>query len=210
GPHAHSINLDAGNRFAAVADLGLDKIFVYRFDQAKGTLTPNEPESASVAPSAGPRHFAFHPNGRNAYAVNELHSTISAFRYDAKHGTLKDLQTISALPQGFTGPSYGAEVQVHPSGKFLYASNRGHDSIAIFAIDPETGALSLVGHQASQIKTPRGFGIDPTGAYLLVANQGSHNLVVFRIDPKTGALTQTGTRVEVPVPVCVKMIVQER
>jgi 6-phosphogluconolactonase len=209
GPHAHSINLDPANHFAAAADLGLDKVLVYRFDAEKGTLQPNVPPSANVAAGAGPRHFAFHPDGRHAYVVNELNSTITAFDYDAGHGILKGLQTVSALPSGFKGSSYCAEVQVHPSGKFLYASNRGHESIAVFAVDPKTGILSLVGHQSSQIKMPRGFGIDPTGAYLLAANQSSHSIVVFRIDQTTGQLTQTGTAAEVPVPVCVKIVPQE-
>jgi 6-phosphogluconolactonase len=222
GPHAHSINLDAADRFAVVADLGLDKVFVYRFDPLKGTLTANDPPSVSVAPSpyplpqsqggegrvrgAGPRHFAFHPNNRNAYVINEIASMVTAFRYDAERGVLEPLQTVSTLPKGFSGNNSTAEVQVHPSGKFLYGSNRGHNSIAIFAIDPMTGRLSPVGHQSDQIKTPRNFGIDPTGSYLLVANQDSDSIVVFRIDPQTGELRPTGTRVEVPIPVCVKMM----
>jgi 6-phosphogluconolactonase len=210
GPHAHSINLDAANRFAFAADLGLDKVLVYRFDASKGTLTPNEPPSAAVAAGAGPRHFAFHPNGRNAYVINEIHSTVTAFSYDPETGVLKSLQTLPALPKRFRGKSWTAEVQVHPSGKFLYGSNRGHDSIAIFSIDPETGTLKAVGHQAQQIKTPRNFGIDPTGKYLLVANQDSNTLVVFQIDPKTGELAPTGSVLEVPVPVCVKMMPKTR
>ncbi len=209
GPHAHSINLDAANRFAVVADLGLDKVFLYRFDPSKDALLANEPPFVSTRPGAGPRHFAFHPDGLHAYVINETNSTLTAFRYDAETGALKDLQTISTLPTGFTGSSYCAEVVVHPSGRFLYGSNRGHDSIVIFAIDPETGKLRLVGHQGGPIKIPRNFAIDPTGNYLLVANQSSNNLVVFRIDLKTGALTQTGAPVEVPAPVCVRMIWQE-
>lgn len=205
-PHAHSINLDAANRFAFVADLGLDKIMVYRFDGAKGTLTPNDPPAASVAPGAGPRHFAFHPDGHHAYVINEMKSTVTAFGYDPEHGVLKSLQSISTLPNGYSGNTTTAEVQVHPSGKFLYGSNRGHDSIAVFAIDPRSGELSFVAHQTHHIKTPRNFGIDPTGTYLVVANQDGNSLVVFRIDPKTGVLTPTGTEVEVPMPVCVKMM----
>jgi 6-phosphogluconolactonase len=210
GPHAHCINLDAANRFAVVADLGLDKVLVYRFDPVKGTLTPNDPPSVAVAPGAGPRHFAFHPNGRNAYVINEIASTVTAFRYDAQRGVLEPLQTISTLPKDFHGNNSTAEVQVHPSGKFLYGSNRGHNSIAIFAIDPMTGRLTPVGHQSSQIKTPRNFGIDPTGTYLLVANQDSDSIVVFRIDTQTGDLQPTGTKVEVPVPVCVEMMPMKR
>jgi len=206
GPHAHSINLDAANRFAVVADLGLDKLFVYRYDSAKGTLTPNDPPSASVAPGAGPRHFTFHPNGKNAYVINELSSTVTVLRYDGERGSFEPFQTVSTLPKDFKGSSTTAEVQVHPSGKFLYGSNRGHNSIAVFAIDPKTGALSYVGHQADRIKTPRNFAIDPTGTYLLVANQDSDNIVVFRIEADSGELKPTGTVAEVPMPVCVRMI----
>jgi 6-phosphogluconolactonase len=205
-PHAHSINLDPANRFAFVADLGLDKVMIYRFDSAKGTLTANDPPAGIVKPGAGPRHFAFHPNGRFAYVINELHNTVDAFTYDPDKGALKNLQTIGTLPEGFKKASYTAEVVVHPSGKFLYGSNRGHDSIAVFSVDPETGKLTAVGHQAHKIKTPRNFAIDPTGKYLLVANQDSASIIVFRIDPGTGNLTPTGNEAEVPMPVCIRMM----
>jgi 6-phosphogluconolactonase len=138
--------------------------------------------------------------------INEMQNTVNAMEYDAEKGALKVVQTITTLPKDFKGTSYTAEVQVHPSGKFLYGSNRGNDSIAIFSIDPKTGELTAVGHQASQIKTPRNFGIDPTGAYLLVANQGSGSIVVFRIDQKTGELKMVDAPVEVPAPVCVKFL----
>jgi len=206
GPHAHSINLDAANRFAFAADLGLDKILIYRFDAAAGTLAANDPPWVEVAPGAGPRHFAFHPSGRFAYVINELDSTVTAFAYDAPRGALELLETVSTLPQGFEGESTTAEVQVHLSGRFLYGSNRGHDSIAAFAVDAQTGKLRLVGHASTQGKTPRNFGIDPTGTYLLAANQASDNIVVLRIDAKTGALGATGHSASVPSPVCVKMI----
>jgi len=206
GPHAHSINLDAANRFAFVADLGLDKVLVYRFDAAQGTLAPNEPPAAALKPGAGPRHFAFHPSGRFAYVINELQSTVTAFSYDASRGALSELQTISTLPEGFAGNNSTAEVQVHPSGKFLYGSNRGHDSIAVFAIDPGKGTLALVEHQATRGKTPRNFGLDPTGAWLLAANQGSDTIVVFGIDRATGRLRPTGQVVEVGAPVCIKFV----
>jgi 6-phosphogluconolactonase len=209
GPHAHSINLDAANRFAAVADLGLDKVLVYKYDAAKGALTPNDPPAYVGAPGSGPRHFAFHPNGRNAYVINELASTITALSYDAEHGVLKGLQTLSTLPKEVKGNST-AEVQVHPSGKFVYGSNRGHNSIAIFSVDPKTGELKAVGHQTENIKTPRNFGIDPTGTFLVVANQDSGSLVVFRIDQTTGELSPVGGPVEVGTPVCVKMIPMPR
>lgn len=209
-PHAHSINVDAANRFAFAADLGLDKVLIYRFDPAKGTLTANDPPDATVAGGSGPRHFAFHPGGKHAYVINEMKNTITAFSYDAERGALKELLTVPTLPKDFKGNSSTAEVQVHPSGMFLYGSNRGHDSIVIFAIDPKTGALTYVGHQAEKIKTPRNFGIDPTGTFLLVANQGSGSVIVFRIDPKTGDLKPTGNAVEVGAPVCVKMIPVKR
>jgi 6-phosphogluconolactonase len=209
-PHAHSINLDAANRFAFVADLGLDKVFVYRFDKASGTLTPNDPPAAAVAPGAGPRHFAFHPTGRYAYVINELDSTVTAFDYDAKRGALKPVQTVTTLPEGFKGKSWTAEVVVHPSGKFVYGSNRGHDSIAVFRVDAKTGQLTPAGHQSDRIKTPRNFAIDPTGAWMLVANQASDSVIVFRIDPDTGRLEPTGQAAEVPVPVCVRMMPQPR
>ncbi len=204
-PHAHSINLDPANRFAFVADLGLDKVMVYRYDAAKGTLTANDPPAGTVAPGAGPRHFAFHPSGKSAYVINEMANTVTAFAYDADKGTLKEIQTVTTLPADFKGTSYTAEVQVHPSGKFLYGSNRGHNSIAVFAV-ADDGKLTPAGHQASGIKTPRNFGIDPTGTFLLVANQDSDSIVVFRIDPKTGELKETGNTAEVPMPVCVKFL----
>jgi 6-phosphogluconolactonase len=206
GPHAHSINLDAANRFAVAADLGLDKLLVYRFDAAKGLLTPNDPPSASVAPGSGPRHFAFHPQGRFAYVINELLCTVTAVTYDAERGVLKEIQTITTLPDKLR-PGYStAEVQVHPSGKFLYGSNRGHNSIAVFAIDPETGRLTSVENQPTQGKTPRNFGIDPTGTCLLAANQDSGTVALFRIDPTSGKLEFLRTSVEVPKPVCVKIL----
>lgn len=210
GPHAHSMNMDAAGRFAVVADLGLDKILVYRFDAAKGQLTPNDPPWARVAPGAGPRHFAFHPTGRYGYVINELSSTVTAFRYDAPRGILRLLQTVSTLPEGFDGENTTAEIQVHPSGKFLYGSNRGHDSIVAFAIDASTGRLARIGHESTQGKTPRNFGIDPTGSYLLAANQATNNVVVFHIDAETGVLRPTGQSLAVPMPVCVKMIPRDR
>ncbi|NLF72141.1 MAG: lactonase family protein [Candidatus Anammoximicrobium sp.] len=206
GPHAHSINLDPANRFAFVADLGLDKVLIYRFDAAAGKLTPNDPPWASVVPGAGPRHFAFHPTGKFAYVINELGSSLTAFRYDAARGALEEVQTVSSLPAGPVEGNSTAEVQVHPSGKFLYGSNRGHDSIAVFAADAVTGQLKLVEHESTQGKTPRNFGVDPTGRFLLACNQASDTIVGFRIDQETGALTPTGQKLDVPSPVCVKFI----
>ena len=202
GPHAHYITPDPANRFALACDLGLDQVLVYRFDPAKASLTPNDPPFASVKPGSGPRHLAFHPSGRFVFLINELSSTLIAFAYDQKRGTLKELQTLSTLPPTFTNTSYCAEVQVHPSGKFVYGSNRGHDSIAVFAFDPKRGSLTCLEYPSTQGKTPRHFAIDPTGRWLLAENQGSDNIVVFRIDAKTGRLTPTGQTVSVGAPVC--------
>jgi len=206
GPHAHSINADPTGRFALAADLGLDHVLVYRLDAARGTLAPHDPPFASVAPGAGPRHLAFHPGGRFAYVINELACTVTAFAWDAERGTLSEVQTVPTLPADFTGASTCAEVQVHPGGRFLYGSNRGHDSLAVFAIDPETGRLTPRGHQPTLGRTPRNFRIDPTGAWLLAANQNSDSVVVFRIDPATGRLEPTGATAAVPSPVCVTFV----
>jgi 6-phosphogluconolactonase len=209
GPHAHWIETTADNRFAIAADLGLDELLLYRFDPAKGSLTPNDPAFAKVDAGAGPRHVAFHPNGRFAYAVNELQSTVTGFSYDAKTGVLHPLQTISTLPKGFSGNNDTAEIHVHPNGKFLFASNRGHDSIAVFSIEKNTGRLRLVDNVPTQGKTPRNFEIDPSDSRLLVANQDTGNIVVFRIDPETGRLTPSGQVTHVPSPVCLKFVAIE-
>lgn len=206
GPHAHSINLSPDDRFAIVADLGLDKLLVYRFDAAERTLTANQPPFASVRPGAGPRHFAYGPNGKFAYVINEMASTVTAFSYDSAAGVLRELQTVSTLPADFQGENTTAEVEVDSAGRFLYGSNRGHDSIAVFAIDALKGTLTPVERVSTQGKEPRHFQIDPTGAYLFAANQNSDNLVVFRVDPATGRLTPTGVVEEVPAPVCVLFV----
>ncbi len=204
-PHAHSINLSPDNRFAFVADLGIDKVMVYKLDPKKGTLTPNDPAFVAVAPGAGPRHFAFHPSGKYAYVINELDNTVTAFKYDAARGALTVLQSVPTLTKPHKGNST-AEVVVHPTGKFLYGSNRGHNSIASFAIDAKTGKLTPTGHQGKDVKVPRGFVVDPTGKWALVANQDSDSIVVFRIDPSTGKLEPTGHKVEVPMPVCIRLL----
>ncbi|MEP6915937.1 MAG: lactonase family protein [Acidobacteriota bacterium] len=207
-PHAHAVQLDPDNRVAYVADLGLDKVLIYRFDAAKGTLTPNDPPFASVAPGAGARHVAIGAGGRFAYVINEINCTVTAFTRDAKSGGLTELQTLSTLPAGETvqrGFST-AEIAVHPSGKFLYGSNRGHDSLVVYTIDERTGRLTYVENQPTQGKTPRGFGIDPTGRYLLALNQGSDSVIVFRIDAQTGRLTAAGHQIEIGSPVDVKFI----
>lgn len=206
GPHGHSINIDHSGRFAVAADLGLDKLLVYRINAEKGTLEPHSPTSTSVAPGAGPRHFAFYPNGRNACVINELLRTVTVFDWDSEAGTLKEIQTLSTLPQDAKAIGSTAEVQVHPSGRFVYGSNRGHDSVVVYAVDPKTGKLNWVENEPTGGKTPRNFGIDPTGRYLLAANQSTNNIVVFRIDLKTGELSATGNTIDIPTPVCVKML----
>lgn len=208
-PHAHWIETTPDNRFAIAADLGLDKLLVYRFDAKTGALTPNTPSYAALDPGAGPRHLASHPNQKFVYALNELQSTITAFTYDKSRGTLQKLNTVSALPKNFSGNNTAAEIKVHPSGKFLFASNRGDDSIAAFSIDAHTGDLTLIDFFPTQGKTPRNFEIDPTGKLLLVANQDSNNIVVFRIDQSSGRLTPTGQTLKVPAPVCLKFVAIE-
>ncbi len=204
--HAHSIDLSPDERFAFVDDLGLDELFVYKFDKAKGSLIPNDPPYVKLDPGAGPRHFALHPSGKFAYVVAEMGSTVTAFSVDLKAGTLHRLQTLSTLPKDFQGENDDAEIHIHPNGRFLYASNRGHDSIALFAIDAAKGTLTRIDDISTGGKIPRSFEIDPTGKYLLAANQKSDNIVVFRIDEKTGRLTPTGQKLDVGSPVCVKFL----
>lgn len=206
GPHAHAVTLDASNRFAFVPDLGLDKIMAYRFDPKHGKLEPNAVPWIAVKPGAGPRHVAFHPGGRFAYLVNELDSTVTALSFDGAAGAFEHLQTVSMLPEGFGGESSCADLHVSSSGTFVYASNRGHDSIVIHRVDPRAGTLRCVGHQPTQGKTPRSFGIDPAGAFLLAANQDSDSIVTFRVDAHRGTLQPTGQVARVPTPVCVKFL----
>jgi len=203
GPHAHVVMLAPDNRFALVADLGLDRVFAYQIDPARGGLAPNIPAFVSLAPGSGPRHVAFRPDAKFVYSLNELLSTVSTFRYDASRASLKELQTLSTLPKGWSGSNSTAEIAVHPNAKFLYTSNRGEDSIAIFRIDRSRGTLSFVDRTPTGGKTPRNFAIDPSGTFLLAANQDSGNVVTFRIDSQTGRLTPTGDILEVPSPVCI-------
>jgi 6-phosphogluconolactonase len=179
---------------------------IYRLDAEKGTIVPNDPPFVRLKPGSGPRHFAFHPNGKFAYVINELACTVTAFAYEPASGALSEIQTIATLPDGFSGTSSCAEVRVHPNGKFLYGSNRGHDSIAVYRIDAAKGTLTLVEFETADIKTPRNFNIDPTGKFCLVANQGSDSVVVFRIDQKTGALQPTSHKISVGKPVCVRFL----
>ncbi len=202
GPHAHFITSDPNDRFALACDLGLDKVLVYRFDAAKASLVTNDPPAGVVKPGLGPRHLVFHPNGHFAYVMSEMGSAVTAFHYDSKKGKLDEIQTVSTLPTDFSGMHSGAEIQMHPSGKFLYASNRGHDSIAIFAVDSKTGKLTSVGYELTQGKTPRFFALDPSGKWLLAQNQDSDTMLVFRIDTATGKLTPVGEPVSVGAPVC--------
>ena len=206
GPHAHWIGTSLDNRFAIVADLGLDDVLVYRLDLTKGSLTPADPPYAQVKPGSGPRHFAFHPNGKFAYVLNEMASNVTTFAYQPQKGSLSAIQTISTLPKDYSGPKRAAEIVAHPSGKSLYASNRGHDSIAVFAIHPTKGTLTLAASTATKGRTPGNFAVDPTGTFLLAANQDSGNIVVFRVDATTGALTPTGQVVETPAPVCITFV----
>ena len=206
GPHAHSIAAAPDNRFVLSCDLGIDKLLVYGFDSGSGGLLPNS--EAVFPPGSGPRHLDFHPAGHYVYVISELTSTMTVFAYAAEDGTLTRLQTLSTLSEGYTGSKSGAEVYVHPSGKFVYGSNRGHDSIVIFSIDEATGRLTLVGHESTRGRTPRNFVIDPTGAFLLVANQDGNTIIVFRIDLQTGRLGYLQS-VNVPKPVCLKFRVKE-
>jgi 6-phosphogluconolactonase len=208
GPHAHSVTLDPANRFAFVPDLGLDKLLVYRLDLQRGMLEPNTVPWFKVKPGAGPRHLAFHPTGSVAYLINELDSTVTVLSYDGRTGTFKERQVVPTLPADFRGESTCADVQVAPSGRFVYGSNRGHDSIVIYRVDPRTARLTHVAHEPTQGKTPRSFGIDPSGRFLLAANQDTDTIVPFRIHPRTGALHPTGHITQVPTPVCVKFLLR--
>jgi 6-phosphogluconolactonase len=200
GPRAHQIQVDAANQYALAADLGSDKVMIYRFDGAQGKLTAGSPASLSTGAGAGPRHFAFHPNGRFVFLINEINSTLTSLAYDSSRGTLTAVQTVSALPSGYSGTSYCAEVRLSPDGKFLYGSNRGHDSIVVFAVDTQQGKLSLVQHVSTQGKWPRDFILDPTGTYLLVANQNSHTITSFKRDATTGRLTALNSSLSLKSP----------
>ncbi len=206
GPHAHWIDFFPGGRFALTMDLGLDKLLVYRFDEAGGALTPNQPPSIAAKPGSGPRHFAFHPKGKFGYSIHEMGNILVAYSVDAAAGTLKEIQTLTTLPDGFQGKSFTAEIFVHPSGKFVYGSNRGHDSICSFAVDPKQGTLSPIETVSTEGQFPRSFAIDPTGNFMLVANQNSNNMILFRIDPKTGRLRSLGAVAPLQAPVCVLFV----
>jgi len=200
-PHAHWIEASSDNRFVFVSDLGLDAVLTYRFDSSKGTMTPNKPFFLRpLSAGEGPRHAAFSPDGHHFYVLSELDSTVTEFAY-APNGVFGYLGVVPMLPPDFQGRNDAAEITVHPSGKWLFASNRGHDTIAVFSTDPATGKLKPTGDFPTGGKEPRHFAIDPTGHYLLAENQYSNTIVVFRIDPSTGALTATGESASVPSPV---------
>jgi 6-phosphogluconolactonase len=205
GPHAHSLTLDPAGRFALVCDLGLDQVLVYRLDAERGRLIANEPPCARTAPGAGPRHLDFHPTGRFVYVLGEITSTLTAYAYDGAAGTLRELQSLSTLPAGWSGQNSTADVHVHPNGRFVYASNRGHDSLAIFAIDPAAGTLSPLGHESTRGRTPRNFAIDRGGAFLFAANQDSDTIVTFALDGETGRLAPAGPVIELATPVCIRL-----
>ena len=203
GPHAHCIVLDPANQFVYSCDLGTDRIMIFHFDARNGKLLPGDQRWVQMKPGAGPRHLAFHPSGKYVFVLNELHSTITAFSRDPDRGTLQELRTLTTLPKDFSGPNSSADIHVSPDGRFVYCSNRGHDSIAIFTIDTH-GNIGTIGHESTRGVTPRNFAIDPAGRFLLVANQKSDNIVAFRRDPKTGRLNSTGRPAQVPSPVCLK------
>ena len=206
GPHAHAVLLDAAGRFALSADLGADRIFIDRFDAAAGRLQALQPEAVDLVPGSGPRHLAWHPSGKYLYSINELRSTVTVFRYDSDRGGLEPVQSITTLPPGFAGENTAAEVAVSPDGRFLYGTNRGDDTLALFAIEADSGLLAAAGHFPTGGRTPRHFAIDPEGRWLLVANQDSDSIVAFRRDGATGRPTRVGRPVRVPKPVCILFI----
>jgi 6-phosphogluconolactonase len=204
--HAHCVVPSPDNRYAFVCDLGMDKIVAYKLDLENGEIPLNDVPYTETTPGAGPRHLTFHPNGRLVFVINELASTLTSYRYDADTGTLEHIQTVPGLPEDFEGSNTAADIHVSPSGKFLYGSMRGHDSIVVYAIDEETGELDYVEHKPSGGETPRNFAIDPTGTFLLAAHQDTNNIVVFRVEPDSGRLVETNNQVKVPMPVCIKML----
>ena len=206
GPHAHSIYPDPTNRFALSCDLGTDQVLVYRLDPQQATITPNDPPFATVAAGSGPRHLAFHPSGKFAYVLTELLNTVIAFEWDPRRGVLSEIQTISTLPDGYAEKTYGSEIAVHPNGRFVYTANRGHDSLAVFAVDESTGKLTSRGQTPIGGTFPRHFAIDPTGKFLIAANQHSNDLTIFRIDAMSGSLTPINSPIPLGTPMCVRFM----
>jgi 6-phosphogluconolactonase len=204
--YPHSFFTDLTNHFAFAPDKGLDKMYLYAFDEKTGALTPNTQPFIDSKPGAGPRHVRFHPNGKWVYLINELDSTIVGYIWDAARGTLSQFQSVSTLPEGFKGDNAAAELEIHPNGKFLYGSNRGNDTIVTYAIDPTTGKMTLVGFTPTQGKNPRNFALDPTAQWMIVTNQVGNSAVVFKVDPATGKLTQVGEPVEIAAPCCERFL----
>ncbi len=205
GPHAHAVTLDAAGRFAFVPDLGIDRVVVYRYQSEEGKLLPKESAWVRTKPGAGPRHLVFHPGGGNAYLINELDSTLTAYRYDPTEGMLQEIHSVPTLPPGFSGSSTCADVHVTPDGSFLLGSNRGHDSLVIYRIAPADGRLTYAGHWPSGGRTPRNFALDPAGRFALVANQDTDTIVTFRIASRSIGLGEAVQVTPVPTPVCVKV-----
>lgn len=204
--HAHSVNIDPGNRFVIVNDLGLDQLRVYEMDLETGKLAYKETPSIKSTPGAGPRHLDFHPNGRFAYAINELGSTVTAYRYNPDTGRLSKLNQLSTLPKGYSGENTTADVHVSPDGKFVYGSNRGHNTLAIFQINGSDGSIKFVDDQSTGGKTPRNFGIHPDGKFLYAANQDSDSVIQFEVNRATGELTPVGREIRCQMPVCLKFL----
>ena len=202
GPHAHCVTLDPANRFAFVCDLGLDKVMAYRFDAEQGKLSPADPPFVAVKPGAGPRHMVFRPDGKFAYVINELNSTITSFAYDARSGSLKELESLTTLPGYYDGSNTAAEIAVDRTGRFLYASNRGNESVVLFTIDPDKGTLTWVEEQNTGGKTPRHFGIEPSGKHMAICNQETNTVLASRIDKDNGRLKPSGVFAEVESPAC--------
>jgi len=204
GPHSHGVIVSPDNKHAFVGEVGLDQVRSYGLDAAKSTLTPSDPPFISVKPGTAPRHLAFHPSGKFLYTNDESRPAVTVFQVDGGH--LKEIQEVPAIPADFTGRDATAEIQIDRKGRFVYVSNRGHDSIAVFSVDQNTGFLTPVQHASTQGKTPRNFSLDPTGEYLFAANQNSDTVVPFKVDPNTGKLTSTGQPIQVPKPVCVLFV----
>ena len=205
-PHAHGSAISPDNRWVLTAEHGIDQVMAYRFDAGEGTLIPTDPPSLRVAPGRAPRHVVFHPNGRTAYVVNELIPSLTVLEVSSDDGTLRELQTVPTMPDEFSGDNSGAEVVVDSKGTFVYVSNRGPDTVTVFAIDQATGTVSAVQHVPTGGETPRNIALDPTGAFLFAGNQASNNLAVFRVDATTGRLTSTGQVLDVPEPTAIVFV----
>ncbi len=201
GPHAHSVNLPRNNKFMLGADLGTDKVMVFRLDAPNGKIAPASPPSASVKPGSGPRHMVIAPDEKHVYVVNEMASAVTTFEYDANTAAMKEIDMVSTLPADFKGESTCAEIAIDARGRFVYASNRGHNSIAVFAVDAKTGKLTLIQNQSSGGAIPRGFILDPSGNWLIAGNQNTNNIAILKVDRKTGKLTATGDKLDLGAPV---------